>query len=610
VQRQEDLGERQNVVGVGDPVLNEALQRLAAEAAMRLTSLVTAGDQIPFDIAEDSGQGASFYRYVPLTGRYVAEREGELRSLPSFGPAGDAVRAAGIADSYLERRGATVPADPDERAATTLVAFIASLWDGCSELALDGPRLQQALLELESETREVHEAEVLIAPVVGLQMPLPALALASDLRVVRADTVEAPLEAMRSEGMQRAAWEPQFLALADQGEGPEGTADALRQLHELISVLRLFKEGSVGLGPYVFAATGAGNWRRIVTGSPAPRPGNYKLSEAEGSELVEFARQLEASPDPEGVLRWAIARFEMGSERPTALEGLSDHLLALGAILEGEGPVGASLAVRASALIAEPGQRVEARQRLERAAELEQALMSGAEFEPSAEDSGTGLGLAIWLEDAMRAILRDAALGTSHAELCAAADDALITAGLEADDGGTEQRGSTAEWEALPEPTTLGEAPTPEPEPLTGVEEAAEESPWAAEESPWADEDVEPREDRLTRMLEPVPQEDEIRVSARTRTAVEEGASPQPAEDPGNELDRRDDEEGPMRNLDWLSEVSREATLEWPVSDRERRPQSRERIDTPRVRHMFPVPENADWPVRELEYDRRAAGRT
>ena len=588
MQRQEEPAGRQNVVGVADPVLSDALQRLAAEAAMRLTSLVTAGDQIPFDIAEDSGEGASFFRYVPLTGRYVAERGDELRSLPSFGPARDAVRAAGISDSYLEERGLAVPADPDERAAATLIAFIASLWDGCSEFALDGPRLERALLELEVETRDVDEADVLIVPIIGLQMTVPSLALASDLRVVRADALEAPIEAMRSEGMRRAAWEPQFLALADQGEGPEGTADALRQLQDLISVLRLFKEGSVGLGPYVFAATGADKWRRIATGAPAPRPGNYELSEAEAEELTEFAHQLEASPDPEGVLRWAIARFEMGCERTTAFEGLSDHLLALGAILANEGPVGASLAVRASALIAGPGQRVEARQRLERAAELEQALMSGVALDPSDEDEGSGLGLAIWLEDAMRAILRDAALGTSHEELCAAADDALITAGLDADDAGTEQRGSTAEWEALPEPTLPDEI----------VEERFE----VEEAAPLG-------EERVTRMLEPVPMEDEIRVEARARPADGEGAGHLHGEDSDDEPERSEEPERQMRNLDWLSEVSREATLEWPVSDRERRPQSRERIDTPRVRHIFPVPEDADWSVRELEYD-RAAGRT
>ncbi len=37
-------------------------------------------------------------------------------------------------------------------------------------------------------------------------------------------------------------------------------------------------------------------------------------------------------------LAWALARFEMGCERSSELEALSDHLLALRALLEPEGP--------------------------------------------------------------------------------------------------------------------------------------------------------------------------------------------------------------------------------------------------------------------------------
>lgn len=86
-----------------------------------------------------------------------------------------------------------------------------------------------------------------------------------------------------------------------------------------------------------------------------------------------------------------------------------------------------------------------------------------------------------------------------------------------------------------------------------------------------------------TRILEPVPAEEEIRIT-----------------------DARD----------WMEEVEEderaaveESTLNFPAvaADLEHR----ERIDTPRVRHLFPVPEDADWEVRELKYDhydRRNAG--
>lgn len=71
-----------------------------------------------------------------------------------------------------------------------------------------------------------------------------------------------------------------------------------------------------------------------------------------------------------------------------------------------------------------------------------------------------------------------------------------------------------------------------------------------------------------TRILEPIPDEGEIRITAR----------------------------------DWLDEVEApERTLDFPAIEGDVR--HRERIDTPRVRHLFPVPEDADWEVRELDYD-------
>jgi hypothetical protein len=74
-----------------------------------------------------------------------------------------------------------------------------------------------------------------------------------------------------------------------------------------------------------------------------------------------------------------------------------------------------------------------------------------------------------------------------------------------------------------------------------------------------------------TRILEPIPVEDEIKITA----------------------------------VHWLDEVSEGRpgdSLEWPAPHEERDLQHRERIDTPRVRHLFPVPDS-DWEVSHLEYE-------
>jgi hypothetical protein len=532
---------------VRDFLLNEALKRLAADAAVRLSALVAGGEQIPFDVAEEDGPESSFYLYEPRTSRFVREREEELRALPAFVPARDAVDAAGAAAPYLEASGESVPADPRERAAKMLTVFLASLWEGCTEFSLDRERLDIALAVLDAEARDADDAEVLIAPVVGLKMAPPNLQLPHGVRLIRADAIEAPVEAMRSEGMGRASWEPQYLAVAEQDEGSDSAGSALHQLQELISVMRLFKAGGVGLGPYAFAPSGSGHWTRIPTGAPATRPGGYLLSQEDAERLADLATTLEARPDPDGTLSWAVARFEMGCTRESALEGLSDHLLALRAVLEGHGPVGASLPMRASALIAadDSCDRIEARGRVEGALEMERALMNGS-------PAKAGIELAAWIEEGTRRLMREAALGELGTDLNTAADETLIATGLDAGDGSIV--GTTSEWET----------------PDTGeVEITVARS----------------HDEQHTRIMEPVPGADEIRIVEPAGKIVE----------PADEIR--------ITATNWLDEVSvEEGTMEWTAAEGGGIG-DRERLDTPRVRHLFPVPEDADWEVRELDYD-------
>jgi hypothetical protein len=342
----------------------------------------------------------------------------------------------------------------------------------------------------------------------------------------------------------------------------------------------MFKVGGIGLGPFAFAPTGEDTWRRMTTGAPATRPGGYRLSEEEGGELAAFADLLEQLPDPDNALTWAVGRFEMGCERESAMEGLSDHLLALRAVLEGHGPVGASLPLRASALIADENfERIEARERVEEVLELERALMNGRTLDRAIE-------LATWIEDGVRRLLRQAALGELGADLSTTADETLVATGLE---------GGDAEITVFAQ----DDFPDPEIDDLREVREPSAEE-FRVEQPPFAESPIEAApldegtaediraaelylgDDELledeeeddhhmdTRILEPIPAEGEIIVTATP----------------------------------WLDEVSEEQpgnSLEWPVHE-ERDLQHRERIDTPRVRHLFPVPD-ADWEVSHLEFE-------
>jgi hypothetical protein len=579
---------------VRDFLLNETLRRLATEAATRLNAMVAEGEEIPFDVATDSAEDSPFYSYVPQTGRYVAERAAELHKLPSWNAAREAVVEAGVASTYLESRGEVVPPEPGARAERLLEVFTVELFDGGSGFALDRELLEELVATLDAETRSADDADVLIVPIVGLRMSMNRLQLPNGVRIVQADSIEVPIEAMRSEGMGRAAWEPQFLAVAEQST--DGAEAALEQLRELISVMRMFKAGGIGLAPFAFAPTGSDTWRRITTGAPATRPGGYRLTEEEGGRLADFAALLEQRPDPDGALTWAVGRFEMGCERESAMEGLSDHLLALRAVLEGHGPVGASLPMRASALIADDNyDRIAARERMEEVLELERALMHGSTLDRAIE-------LATWIEDGARRLLRKAALGELGPDLSTIADETLISTGLDAGDAeitvfaqddfpdveatfaDDEEDDSTSfavieqtpaeEFKVVEFP--VAKEPTPEPEAEAEdaqifdgfADDIRDAEIYLGDEPQLEHED----EDTETRIMEPIPAPGEIKVTAAA----------------------------------WLDEVSEEQrgnSLEWPAQE-DRDLQHRERIDTPRVRHLFPVPD-ANWDLSHPEFDYR-----
>jgi hypothetical protein len=126
-------------------------------------------------------------------------------------------------------------------------------------------------------------------------------------------------------------------------------------------------------------------------------------------------------------LAWALRRFELGCERDSAFEALSDHLLALRALLEPEGPTSGLLPGRLAALCATPEQRLELTERTVHALALERDVVSGA-CAAHGERSHTGQQqqLAREMADHLRALLRDVICGHLDPDLVALADQLLL----------------------------------------------------------------------------------------------------------------------------------------------------------------------------------------
>jgi hypothetical protein len=184
-------------------------------------------------------------------------------------------------------------------------------------------------------------------------------------------------------------------------------------------------------------------------------------------------------------------------------------------------------------------------------------------------------------------MLREAALGSLGTDLTAAADESLIATGLaegDAEIAVTAISSPEPPVDASPEVPAVAAAKTPDVEvpaaPAAPATPAAFDVPEfdlvirgvssqsSAEQS--FEHEEEAMDDAETRIMEPVPAADEIKITA----------------------------------TNWLDEVEvevEESTLDFPAVERDIA--HRERVDTPRVRHLFPVPDDADWKVRELEYD-------
>jgi hypothetical protein len=123
-------------------------------------------------------------------------------------------------------------------------------------------------------------------------------------------------------------------------------------------------------------------------------------------------------------LAWALARFEMGCERSSELEALSDHLLALRALLEPEGPASGLLAGRLAALCATPEERAGLTRRVLKAIALERDVITGAAVEHASCDA-----LVAELAGHLRAVLRDVVCGHLPPDLVGCADSLLAAQG-------------------------------------------------------------------------------------------------------------------------------------------------------------------------------------
>jgi hypothetical protein len=415
---------------VRNKALHDRLLVFAQAAAEHLSERVESGLEVPFEVAQSPGATSVLYRYRPLSGQFVRQHFAELRASEGFAPVILELTKVDGLSAYLRILGVNyAPVGERDRAETVLREFTARLWEEATVFEFDEQRFERGYAELESSLYENSVVATVLAPLPGVQIADERWELGSGLALVRGDLCDAPPEAVWEPGLEQRS--PNTLVVlnveAAPQEPPPLTA-ARVAFRKLLTTLRLFKRGGAALGATAWWRLDDGPWQSLPLGfSGRPGGGDYWLEPVERDELTELFDVARARSLSGGPLPWALSRFEMGCGQLFALDGLSDHLLALSALLEGEETSPAGISSRLAALCAEPANRGKLEQRIEQAFALQRLLMRGELDGGYVDAIGADAPdvVASDLEEHLRAILRDMVCGYLDTDVKRIADDLL-----------------------------------------------------------------------------------------------------------------------------------------------------------------------------------------
>ena len=412
----------ENSARMHNRALHDTLAAFVEEAAWQLAEEVAAGAEIPFELIEQGRASAPLYCYRPLTDRFVTERVGILTRLPSYPAAAQALSHEDGLGDYLRAQGETkVPVDPRARADATLRVFVSRIFAESSDFVLSSERFERAWRELAVALQSGGAESVIVAPVLGIVLRSDELAMGDGLTLIRHDTMEdGPADA------QRIASEHGVLAVvahADRPGAPGAMPTATRRLTRMLSALRLFDAAAPALCGVAWRRTGSGPW--AVTGLPlAGRARGVLAVPADAEdELRAFCSLVDRRAPRSGEVAWALARHGMACDRQSSLEGLSDVLLGLRALLEPEGTASARLGGRLAALCAAPGEHGAIVSEVAQATALERSAVGGLSGGPDGTDA-----LVLRMSEYLRALLRDVVCGHLDPDVRSLADRLIAQA--------------------------------------------------------------------------------------------------------------------------------------------------------------------------------------
>ncbi len=419
--------------------LQAALTEFVEAAAAHLHAEVAAGAEVPFELEQQSrrrgsgGQrvGGAFYAYRPLTGEFIAEREAALERLPGHAEAARLLAGFDGLDRYLVSVGADpARADARTRVRAAIGALLRDVFAEQTDFQLQPERLRAALEGLERSALSCTSEVTLVATLHGLTITSAELPLTRGLTIAQPDALEG-LPAAACADEEEAGGHLVVVLAVEEDDPREALARGREVLKDLLRALRLFGDGRVTLGALAWTRLGGGAWSSLALGTGGRPRGMLVVTAEQEDELRAFCNLVSRRAPHGNELAWALRRFELGCERESCLEGLTDHLLALRALLEPEGHSSGLLPGRLAALCATPEHRVALTERAVAALAIERELVIGKAAPRGERRSKAGRQkpqqeLANEMADHLRALLRDVICGHLDPNLAGFADQLLL----------------------------------------------------------------------------------------------------------------------------------------------------------------------------------------
>ncbi|MEA2346648.1 MAG: hypothetical protein QOG62_435 [Thermoleophilaceae bacterium] len=404
--------------------LYDALRIACLDTAAVLTRAVKMGDELRFDLVEERGRGAaSLYHYRPRTAEFISAHWDDIRALESFEAATRALDPA--APAYIQVR--ALAGSGGEIVFRDLVDRI---YDEASDFGFPEQRFELICSEVGQTLGETVVRAVVIGRIHGVHLASPTVGLDDQLALAGGRAVTAlPPGLMEDEDGLVPPEVVCVFAVEQDGAEPLPVEAARARFRRLLTGLRLMGAAGARIDSLGWTRAGDGPWRpAALDAGVSARREEWRLAEDDEPELCDLLDVLGTSRRF-GRLNWALARFEMGCSRSLATEALSDHLLAVRALLGGMRRDDSRLGMRLAALCAEAEEHDEVRRLVDDALDLEPTVIDG--YTGRGESGHSALEVVGELEHHLRALLRDLLCGYLDEDLVSCADELLLAGGAE-----------------------------------------------------------------------------------------------------------------------------------------------------------------------------------